>query len=565
LPSTEDPPIRLERLAFGKDNRHSGGAFLYPVIPYRILSITLLLAIELVAASLWLDTESLRHGGAFTRTVAYCAPWCVRASIAFAAALAIIGFIRFRDAATLVFPRIERAPISFILTAVHAAAVVTFCALAQLLFGGRQLAAGVSDLLTGGCLVACFLAVVSVVCAFVPLPLCLELIRSTRAAWGYAAAVSAAACLGGRISWSLWKPATNLTFRVVYLLLQPFQPAVVADSANMVIGTRQFQVEIAPSCSGLEGAGLMLIFGILWLWLFRRQCRFPQALLVIPVGISALWLLNAVRITMLILIGSAGAADIALKGFHSQAGWIAFNAVTLGLYVVFPKIPGITAVKPAPRSNVLPADNPAAAYLMPLLALFAAGMLSHALSGGFEWLYPLRFFAAAAALWTFRRKYAALDWRFGPAALLIGGAVFGIWLALDALTGIHSASTPPAELTALPLYSRAFWLTCRTAAAVLTVPIAEELAFRGFLLRRILSADFESVSPRRYTWLSLLASSVVFGVLHGPRWPAGIVAGLLYAAALLRRGRIGDAVAAHATTNALIAFLVLVRGDWGLW
>ena len=184
MPSTEDPPIRLERLAFGKDSQHSGGAFLYPAIPYRILSITLLLTIEVVAASLWLDTESLRHGGPFTRTVAYCAPWCVRASIAFAAALAIIGFIRFRAAARLVFPRIERAPISLISMAVHAAAVMSFCVLAQLLFGSRQLAAGVSDLLTGGCLVACFLVVVSVVCAFVPLPLCLELIRClVRIAW----------------------------------------------------------------------------------------------------------------------------------------------------------------------------------------------------------------------------------------------------------------------------------------------------------------------------------------------------------------------------------------------
>jgi hypothetical protein len=34
---------------------------------------------------------------------------------------------------------------------------------------------------------------------------------------------------------------------------------------------------------------------------------------------------------------------------------------------------------------------------------------------------------------------------------------------------------------------------------------------------------------------------------------------------MLRRGRIGQAVVAHATTNALIAAWVLVRGDWYLW
>jgi len=100
---------------------------------------------------------------------------------------------------------------------------------------------------------------------------------------------------------------------------------------------------------------------------------------------------------------------------------------------------------------------------------------------------------------------------------------------------------------------------------VITVPIAEELACRGFLIRRVISRDFESLSPRSFTFLSVVVSSVAFGLLHGERWLAGIVAGLLYAVAFLRRGRIGDAVAAHATTNALLAGWVLIRGDWYMW
>jgi CAAX prenyl protease-like protein len=100
---------------------------------------------------------------------------------------------------------------------------------------------------------------------------------------------------------------------------------------------------------------------------------------------------------------------------------------------------------------------------------------------------------------------------------------------------------------------------------VITVPIAEELAFRGFLIRRLISSDFEALGLRKFTYVSLLLSSVAFGLLHGDRWLAGTVAGLLYALALLKRGRIGDAVVAHATTNALLAAWVLFRGNWGLW
>ena len=49
------------------------------------------------------------------------------------------------------------------------------------------------------------------------------------------------------------------------------------------------------------------------------------------------------------------------------------------------------------------------------------------------------------------------------------------------------------------------------------------------------------------------------------RWLAGTVAGMVYALAVYRRGSLGDAVVAHAVTNALIAATVLCFGAWGLW
>jgi CAAX prenyl protease-like protein len=100
---------------------------------------------------------------------------------------------------------------------------------------------------------------------------------------------------------------------------------------------------------------------------------------------------------------------------------------------------------------------------------------------------------------------------------------------------------------------------------VLTVPIAEALAFRGFLIRRLISPDFDSIDLRQYTYVGVLISSLAFGLMYGERWLAGTVAGVFYAVALLWRGRIGDAVIAHATTNAALAAWVLLRGQWNLW
>jgi len=54
-------------------------------------------------------------------------------------------------------------------------------------------------------------------------------------------------------------------------------------------------------------------------------------------------------------------------------------------------------------------------------------------------------------------------------------------------------------------------------------------------------------------------------MLHGDRWLAGSIAGMFYAAVTLRSGRIGDAVVAHATTNALLAAWVIISGSWDLW
>jgi len=294
--------------------------------------------------------------------------------------------------------------------------------------------------------------------------------------------------------------------------------------------------------------------------------RFPWALALLPAGVVVLFILNAVRLTALVWIGNAGAKQIAAGGFHSQAGWISFNAVAFGLSVVARRSPWFSlGTKPVEPSRTA-AEDRTAAFLIPFLAILGVGMLARAASAGFESLYPLRLVAAAMALWIFRRSYKDCDWRFGWPAPLAGVGVFILWVGLErALGPASSSSAIPVALEAMSEPVRIFWLTARVLAASVTVPIAEELAFRGFLQRRLISQDFESVSFTRFTWFSILASSALFGALHGSHWLAGILAGLLYSLAMIRRGRIGEAVAAHATTNALLAGYVLIYGAWRLW
>jgi exosortase E/protease (VPEID-CTERM system) len=512
-------------------------------------------------------------------------------AIAFSSFLPAIAYFRSKNSLQRIRDQIKQSPIQWSLLAYHLVALGAFLGLSAVSAG---------DNLPGYIVVALWYvagaaAIVLAACAFVPPTIALELIRTTGYAWVYAlvvAIVAWRAVVAGRLWGAVWnpaidlswKPATDVTFNLVKGLLHLFVSQVVADRATMTIGTPKFAVIILPWCAGFEGTALMLVFSVAWLAYFRKEFRFPHALLLIPAGMLVIWVSNVLRITALILIGVAGAPNVAVGGFHSQAGWIAFNCVALSFAVVTRHLPWFASDRlasdrfasdkfasslgsqpaQAARSSYA-VHNATAAYLTPFLAILAAAMISRAASGGFEWLYPLRFVAAAGVLWFFRSEYLKLDWRFGWFSVLAGFAVFGIWLGLDLVTGAHAPSAIVAGLASLSSPGRIAWLVFRTAAAVVTVPIAEELAFRGFLIRRLSSADFESLSPRHYTYIALLVSSVAFGLLHGQRWLAGTIAGLIYAAAFLRRGRIGDAVVAHATTNALLAALVLMGGKWDLW
>jgi exosortase E/protease (VPEID-CTERM system) len=289
--------------------------------------------------------------------------------------------------------------------------------------------------------------------------------------------------------------------------------------------------------------------------------------------------LNIVRIASLVLIGASGAGEVAMVGFHSQAGWIAFTAIAFTFSMATRKLAWVRR-EPIPANGMARAqesgESPATgAYLLPFLAILGASFVSKSASGYFEWLYPLRFVAAAIALWHFRDQYRLLNFRFHWRAPATGAAVFLLWIApqwlLPAHAGLAHAARPAAAgplaigLAALSPLARFCWIAFRVAAACVTVPLAEELAFRGYLARRVASRHFDQLPFTALTVIPIAVSSVAFGLMHGHDWLVGIAAGLAFALLLRRSGRIGDAIAAHATANLLLAVWVLSRHDWSQW
>lgn len=520
----------------------------------------MLLVAEVIALSVWVDNDTLPRTGYLLPLLHDWGAAVVRGAIAFAAVFLTFAVLKCRAA----LEQVTLLPIQPQWLAGHVLLALGF------VWASKQLYSGTLPDLNPDFLVAAWalLGLVTVALAalaFLAPKTWRQVWDATGSLWSVALSTALVASFLTRPARALWEPATRLTFTMVKFMLSWLLPdaSMVADKA--IIRAPHFSVIIAPECSGLEGAALILVFTIAWLWLFRQEVRFPWALVLLPAGVAVLFILNAVRLTALVWIGNAGAQKIAAGGFHSQAGWISFNAVAFGLSIVARRSPWFsTRTQPAEPSRST--EDATGAFLIPFLAILGVGMLARAASAGFESLYPLRLVAAAGALWIFRRSYKDCDWRFSWAAPVGGVVVFILWVGLDRVLGTATSYSPiPAALDAMNAPGRILWLTARVLAASITVPIAEELAFRGYLMRRVVAPDFEHVDPRKYSWFSLGLSSIVFGALHGSSWLAGSASGLVYGWLYTRSGRIGDPVVAHATTNILLAVCVLGLQQWHYW
>jgi exosortase E/protease (VPEID-CTERM system) len=376
------------------------------------------------------------------------------------------------------------------------------------------------------------------------------------------AMIGMAAWAAGVATVRFWDPLSGLTLDGSSAVLRAFSSDVSFHATTATLTFEGFGVILSPVCSGYEGIGLITVLMSAYLWAFRARLRFPHVLALLPIGIALAWFANVLRISSLMLVGARWSADLAMGSFHSKAGWVLFCALALGL-VAFTR--NAAVFSRTERKDGGATWNPTAAYLTPLLALVAVHMVTGLFTDGLPLLYPIGILGGAAALWWHR---GAHPWLFRPPwsweACAIGVAAFAVWLLLEPAHEAAALDDWRRGLAALPLPVAALWIAFRAFGSVIVVPLVEELAFRGYLLRRLLSADFTAVAFSKFGWLSLLVSSAAYGLLH-ERWLAGVVAGVLFAFAQYRRGRLSDAVLAHAVANLLVAVQAIGWQRWSFW
>ena len=354
---------------------------------------------------------------------------------------------------------------------------------------------------------------------------------------------------------AVWPLLQGVTFSSVAALLRlVVGSAIVLDPAQSVIGMTKFSVRIVPGCSGLEGIALVGCFLGLYLWFYRNKLQFPRAFVLVPIGLASAFFLNSVRIASLILLGNWLPAA-SLQGFHSVAGWLLFNLLVCALVWGSWRF-GLFVDDHAKPADAVSNQPSAARLLEPLLAMIAVSMISQTLPGGVATYYPLQVLAAVCLLWINRAEFASLDWKPSAAAILPGGLAFVLWTAL---ARNNAAPEVRSVFIQRSLMGAVVWTTPWIVGSIVVVPIVEELAFRDYLRRKLIALNFETVALNRFTWLSFLGSSLVFGAFHG-EFLAGTAVGMVFVLAVCRRGVISDAVLAHATSNALFCAYALVAG-----
>jgi CAAX prenyl protease-like protein len=232
----------------------------------------------------------------------------------------------------------------------------------------------------------------------------------------------------------------------------------------------------------------------------------------------------------------------------------------------------------SPAAAALPADAPMfnhaawmrilpfAAYLFFIVAGDVLERLGVAAST-LVWLYPAKIAVVALLLALFWRHYSELrHFRLSSTqtltALVTGVVVLILWVSLDAgwmIIGSPSGFDPRSQ-------GQLDWLlvAIRIAGAALVVPVMEELFWRSFLMRWIVSPDFESVESSQLGLKSFVITVLLFGVEHN-LWLAGIVAGAAYSLLYMRHRTLWSPILAHAVTNGLLGIWVVRTGNWSYW
>jgi len=354
---------------------------------------------------------------------------------------------------------------------------------------------------------------------------------------------------------------------VFYDLIGTVEPVLSYPDGTPLLAAAGFSILVGSACAGYQG---MLASGVVMSGLIALEwpvLRGHRAVFLGVAAVAGVFVLNALRIALLFHIGVTYSPEMAVDGFHSYFGTLSLLTVVAFamLLLQHPFFRRETAtLAGAPVERVLTQETDAAGLIMPLAIYLGAGMVLGLFIAGFNWIYPVSVLVGLAvmALW---RGAIAREFADGPglSGIVMGFAIFGLWVALVPVDP-EADRAFAAELGSVPMYMAAGWILMRLIGFAVVVPVLEELAFRGGLYRVVAGWIAPVAGPGAAACAAFVLTSLAFGAMHSDML-AGTLAGAGFAVLVLRTGRVGDAIIAHAVTNFLLAMTAMATGHWSFW
>lgn len=346
------------------------------------------------------------------------------------------------------------------------------------------------------------------------------------------------------------------------------QPVLSLRDGAPLLAAPNFAILIGAPCAGYQGmlASATIMGGLIMLeW---PRLRHGRAVILGLAAIGGIFVLNALRIALLFYIGVRFSPKMALDGFHSYAGTLSLLLV-VGVAMLALQCRGLRQANHVQTISGRLARNDrgdveAGNLILPLALYLGLGMVTGLFIAGFDWTYPLLATGGLVLLVVWRAEVQREFLGEGrAAAVAMGVLIYGLWLAMVPANP-QADATFAVALNSVPLSVMLGWVIFRLIGFCLVVPVLEELAFRGGLMRLMAGKLGLLTGPRAAALMALALSSLSFGVMHMDVL-AGTVAGAGFGLLVLQNGRAGNAIIAHVVTNSLLGTTAILRGHWSLF
>jgi uncharacterized protein len=219
------------------------------------------------------------------------------------------------------------------------------------------------------------------------------------------------------------------------------------------------------------------------------------------------------------------------------------------------------------------------AYTLPFAVFMAFLALNSAVASLFHssdrlllsdpqyWIFPLQTAICAALLLVFWKVYPLLGFDGWALGALAGILAFILWISPQAFFGAPYRTKgfePTIFRDSTALY--ALTVMSRFARLVIVVPLVEEIFWRGFLMRYLISEKFTSVAFGTFRPFSFFAAAVLFMFVHSSAdWIPALAAGLLLNGVAVLTKSLWACIVAHAVANLGLGIYIMATEQWGFW